>query len=575
MQPVELGYFTVEIEDVEPGAKYCYVLSNGAERPDPASRYQPEGVHGPSQVVDPRSFEWTDDNWRGIPHQLLVIYELHVGTYTAEGTFDALIDHLDDLVDLGITAIEVMPVAQCPGSRNWGYDGVDLFAVQNSYGGPEAFARFVDACHQRGLAVILDVVYNHIGPEGNYLDEFGPYHTEKYHTPWGPGLNYDGIQSDQVRRFFIDNALRWVNEYHVDGFRLDAIQMIYDNSAQPFLQQLAASVHQQGTRLGRHIHMTAENLMNYSRVINPQSLGGYGMDAEWSDDFHHALHAYLTGENVGYYADFGSFSDVATAYRSGFVYTGRYMSFRGAHHGDVPRLYDGENFIVFAQNHDQIGNRARGDRLSTMIPFEQQKVVAGVVLLAPYLPILFMGEEYGETAPFQFFVDHSDPDLVEAVRVGRAREFARFKWQGSIPDPFDLDTFERSKLDHELVKKSPHGELREYYRALLHLRRERLDLSRKTMYDMEVVQYQAQRALMVRRWSRPDQICMIYTFARSEQTLVLPLPEGRWRKILDSSDEHWAGSGSLSPEELESDGEAALGVQAMSCVVYELLSEAS
>lgn len=573
MTPLDNGYFTVEIDGVEAGARYFYRFADGEDRPDPASSFQPEGVDGPSEVIDPDGYTWADGDWRGVPRKRLVFYELHVGTYTQAGTYEALLEHLDEIADLGVTAIELMPLAQCSGERNWGYDGVFPFAPQHAYGRPEDVKRLVDACHARGMAVIHDVVFNHIGPEGNYLPYYGPYHSQRYSTPWGPALNYDGPDSDEVRRYFIESAMRWISDYHFDGFRLDAIQLISDKSAQPFMQVLTDEIHELGTDLGRHVHVTAESLMNDPRVINPRLLGGFGMDAEWNDDFHHALIAYLTGEKTGYYADFGSFSDVTTAYRSGFVYTGRKLSFRGALHGDIPRLYTGDRLIVFSQNHDRVGNRAQGDRLSTMMPFELQKVVAATVLLSPYLPMLFMGEEYGETSPFQFFVDFSDPTLIEAVRAGRKSEFAMFEWQGEISDPQDPATFERSKLHHELARKSPHRELRAFYRELLRLRREHPVFDVLSMRDQDVVQYQAQRVLMVRRWSQTSQLCIVHAFGRGRQTVTLPLPEGRWRKVLDSASECWAGAGMLSPDEMHSDGEIALALEAMSCVVYEPVNE--
>ncbi|MFW6074054.1 MAG: malto-oligosyltrehalose trehalohydrolase [Chloroflexota bacterium] len=557
----EQGYHEVEVEGVPAGSTYLYRLDGGQERPDPVSRYQPESVHGPSAVVDPFRYEWGDGSWRGVPLDLLTIYELHVGTYTDEGTFDALVPHLDELVELGITAIELMPVNQFPGERNWGYDGVGLFAVQNSYGGPEGLRHLVDEAHQRGLAVLLDIVYNHLGPEGNYLAEFGPYMTDRYQTPWGPAINFDDSQSDDVRRFFVANALHWIDEYHLDGFRLDAIHAIKDLTAQPFLREMTEAVHTYGARHGRHVHVIAESIMNHPIVCNPDYLGGFGMDSEWNDDFHHALHAFVTGENTGYYGDFGSFGDLVTAYRSGFVYTGRHMGYRGRRHGDVARLYDGPNFVVFAQDHDQVGNRAQGDRLSTMVSFEMQKTIAAVVILSPYLPMLFMGEDYGETVPFQYFVDHSDPDLIEAVRNGRRSEFESFAWQGEVPDPQAPETFERSKLRHDRKTREPCRSLWRWHQALFTLRRSSTALAELDMQQMEVVQYQAERILFVRRWTRDDEVCQIISLGRDRSATLFPVPEGSWDVVLDSADTKWSGPGSDIPDEpLNSGGEIALVV---------------
>lgn len=437
----ERGYYYGELEGVEPGNLYLYLLDGRKERPDPASRYQPQGVHGPSQVVDPHAFAWSDSCWFGPAQQELIFYELHVGTFTLEGTFDAMIPHLEGLRELGVTAVELMPVAQFPGSRNWGYDGVYPFAVQNSYGGPEGLMRLVDACHRCGLAVFLDVVYNHLGPEGNYLGDFGPYFTDRYRTPWGLALNFDGADSDEVRRFFIENALYWLTEFHIDGFRLDAIHAITDKGALPFLEELAAAVHRRAERLGRRVYVIGESDLNDPRVIQPRVVGGYGLDGQWSDDFHHALHSLLTGERSGYYQDFGKLVHLARAFREGYVYTGQYSAYRRRQHGDWPRLCDACQFVVFAQNHDQVGNRARGERLSTLVSFDGLKLAAGMVLLSPFVPLLFMGEEYGETAPFLYFTSHSDPTLVEAVRKGRLEEFAAFGCEDEVPDPQDEATF--------------------------------------------------------------------------------------------------------------------------------------
>ncbi len=454
LEKLPQGYHRAVLTDFDPSGRYVYRLykiqaKEPVERPDPASRFQPEGVHGPSQVVD-AEFDWEDADWHGLPLSQYIIYELHVGTFTPAGTFDAVIAHLDELRDIGITAVELMPVAQFPGTRNWGYDGTYPFAAQNSYGGPQGLKRLVNACHRKGLAVILDVVYNHLGPEGNYLRDFGPYFTDFYQTPWGEAVNFDGPYSDDVRRFFMENALYWVEDCHIDALRLDAVHAILDFSARPFLEELARTVHRAAERLNRRIYCIAESALNDTRIIRPRELGGFALDAQWNDDFHHALHALLTGEQTGYYQDFGRLHQLARAWRRGFVYDGQYSGYRQRAHGNSSRNIPAQQLVVFAQNHDQIGNRMLGERLSRLVSFEDLKLAAGLVLLSPFIPLLFMGEEYGETAPFQYFIDHSDPELVNAVREGRRREFAAFGWEEEPPDPQDEATFLRSKLDRSL-----------------------------------------------------------------------------------------------------------------------------
>lgn len=466
------GVFAIELDDVEPGVDYAYRLSGDEEDlPDPVSRYQPEGVFGPSRVIDPHHFEWTDRNWRGLQMAELIIYELHMGTFTRAGTFDAAIEKLDYLRELGITAIEIMPVAQFPGDRNWGYDGVFPYAVQNSYGGPDGLRRLVDAAHAAGLGVILDVVYNHLGPEGNVLPRYGPYFTDKYKTPWGEAINFDGPDSDEVRRYFIDNALHWLREYHLDGLRLDAVHAICDFSATNILEEIATETRKLQELLGRRLVIIAESDLNDPRLLRPRERGGFELDAAWSDDFHHAVHAALTGEQSGYYQDFNGTAAIARAVQERYVYGGTYSAFRRRRHGaraiDVPA----DRFVVFAQNHDQVGNRARGDRLSTLVSFERQKLAAAMVLLSPYVPLLFMGEEYGEAHPFLYFVSHHSPELIEAVRKGRNEEFKRFAWEGSVPDPAAASTFETSKLDWSCVNKAPHAEMLAMYQHLLALRK--------------------------------------------------------------------------------------------------------
>jgi maltooligosyltrehalose trehalohydrolase len=418
----DFGYFSGTVPGARAGDRYVYCLDGAGEWPDPASRFQPHGVHDGSQVIDPAAFQWSDQAWHGLALDRFIIYELHVGTFTRHGTFQGVISRLDDLRDLGVTAIELMPVAQFPGARNWGYDGVFLFAPQATYGGPEGLQALIDACHRRGFAVILDVVYNHLGPEGNVLGHYGPYFTDRYRTPWGSAINYDGPDSDAVRHFIVSNALQWITDYHVDALRLDAIHGIYDFSASHILGELADAVHERGRQLARTVHLIAESDLNDVKVIASREQGGHGLDAQWSDDFHHSLHAVTTGERLGYYEDFGDLTHLATALEQGFVYAGRYSRHRRRRHGNSCRHRPPRQLVICAQNHDQVGNRAFGDRLTTLLPWDALKLCAAAVLLAPHTPLLFMGEEFGETAPFQYFVDHGDPGLIEAVRQGRRKD---------------------------------------------------------------------------------------------------------------------------------------------------------
>jgi len=470
----ENGVFATTVNEATAGTEYGFVLDdNDTLVPDPVSRFQPHGVHGPSSVVDASAFSWSDGAWRGLAMRDLVIYELHVGTFTPEGTFAAIIPYLRGLRhELGVTAIEIMPVAQFPGARNWGYDGVELYAVQNSYGGPDGLKQLVDAAHAAGLAVILDVVYNHVGPEGNYLPLYGPYFTEKYKTPWGPALNYDDADSDEVRRYVVDNALYWVTEYHVDGLRLDAVHGIFDFSAQHLLQEIVEAVHAQAEQLGRHVVVIGESDLNDPKLIRPIEQYGYGLDGQWSDDFHHAVHALLTEETLGYYADFGTVDHLAASLREPFVYAGSFSQHRRRRHGGKSDGLPREKFVVAIQNHDQIGNRATGDRLSTVLAPDQLRLAAALLLLSPYVPLIFMGQEYGETNPFLYFVSHGDPDLVEAVRAGRRKEFESFGWGDDVPDPQSEDTFERSRLDRVRASRPEHAAVYRLYRDLLALREE-------------------------------------------------------------------------------------------------------
>ncbi|MGI8685517.1 MAG: malto-oligosyltrehalose trehalohydrolase [Acidimicrobiales bacterium] len=472
MTATAVGWHEVDVADAGPGTDYGFRLDGGPVLPDPRSPWQPAGVDGPSRTVDHAAFPWIDAAWRGVHLPSAVLYELHVGTFTPEGTFDAVIGRLDHLVDLGVDAIELLPVAQFPGARGWGYDGVDLFAPHEAYGGPEGLKRLVDACHARGIGVVMDVVYNHLGPAGNYLGAYGPYFTDRYATPWGAAVNLDDAGSDEVRAFFVDNALMWLRDYRVDGLRLDAIHAILDTSAIHLLEELAVRVEELAASLGRPLFLVAESDLNDPRVVRRREVGGYGMDAQWSDDFHHAVHAALTGERDGYYADFGSLAHLDKALRQAFVYAGDHSPYRDRRHGRLDPTLSGHRFLGYAQNHDQVGNRAQGERSSALMSPGRLRLAAALVLTAPFVPMLFQGEEWGAATPFQYFTDHADAALGHAVSEGRRSEFVAFGWKpADVPDPQDPATFERSKLDWSEPGHKEHAAVLDWHRRLIELRR--------------------------------------------------------------------------------------------------------
>ena len=566
MRREERGYYRAVVDNLKPGDRYFYRLNGETDRPDPASRLQPD-IHGPSEIPD-LHFDWSDSSWRGLPLAQYVLYEVHVGTFAPEGTLDAIIPRLADLKDLGITSIELMPLAQFPGARNWGYDGVYPYAVHTAYGGPLALKRFVDACHQHGLAVTLDVVYNHLGPEGNYLSSFGPYFTDHYKTPWGDALNFDLQQSDEVRRYFIDNALYWVTEFRIDALRVDAVHAIIDSSALPFVEQLTLAVHQRAGELERAVHVIAESDRNDSRITRQTEKNGWGVDATWDDDIHHAVHVLLTGEQTGYYVDFGGIGKLAAGLREGFIYSGQYSKFRQRSHGNSARDLPGERFVVFSQNHDQVGNRMLGERLSSLVSFEALKLAAGAILLSPFVPLIFMGEEYGEKAPFLYFVSHSDPALIEAVRKGRADEFRAFRWEGEPIDPQSEDTFARCKLQWDDRNRGEHGILRAFYKELLRLRRETPAFASLDMQGLRAIPSENCDALFVRRPHHHGEVVTAFHFGAEPARTPLPLPHGTWSKLIDSAEGRWSGPGSQAPAMIDSKGEMSLALTPKSFVVY-------
>lgn len=542
------GFFEARAS-APPGTRYAYRIGDRT-LPDPASRHQPDGVHGRSAVVDP-SFPWGDSGWTGVEREDTVLYELHVGTFTPEGTFDGAIGQLAGLRELGITMIEIMPIAQFPGDRNWGYDGAFPYAAQNSYGGPDGLRRLVDAAHREGLGVCLDVVYNHLGPEGNYLDLFGPYFTDRYKTPWGGAINFDGADSDPVREFFIRNAVMWVEECHVDALRLDAVHAIFDATAYPFLTELGDRVHEKAREVGRRVLVIAESDRNDPQLVRPKENGGLGLDAHWNDDFHHALHVLLTHEEDGYYEDFGRVAHLAAVFEESYAYSGTYSAHRRRRHGAHARDLEASRLVVATQNHDQVGNRMKGERLSGLVGFEALKLAAGSLLLSPFLPLLFMGEEYGEPAPFLYFVSHTDEDLVEAVRQGRRSEFSAFSWRGDPPDPQAEETFAQSRLDRRALETLKHERLRALHRELLGLRRSIPALGAGSSGTTRATPFETDGCLLVHRAEGDSRALLAMNFSPDPRTIEAGPLEGDWRRVIDTADPAWLGPGATAPPRMQ------------------------
>ncbi len=500
MHPDDSGWWRRSVDGTRAGVRYAYSLDGGPPRADPRSRSQPDGVDGWSELVDHDAFEWRDAGWRGVSLRGSVLYELHVGTFTAAGTFAAAIERLPHLVELGIDAVELMPVAEFSGQRGWGYDGVDLYAPHQAYGGPDGLKHLVDACHAHGLGVVLDVVYNHLGPAGNYLAEFGPYFSDRHQTNWGDAVNFDGAGCAEVRRFVIDNALMWLRDYHVDGLRLDAVHAIVDESARHVLEELAEEVDALATHVGRPLFLIAECDLNDPRFVRGRDAGGYGLDSAWADEWHHALHASLTGERDGYYADFGSLELLAKALCQAWVYDGMWSPHRQRPHGRSPVGLAGHQFVVCTHNHDQVGNRAGGERKVALMSAGRLRIAAALLLTSPFTPMLFQGEEWGASSPFLYFTDHADPDLGRAVSEGRRNEFVHFGWDPEkVPDPQAAETFHRSKLDWTETAREPCAGLLDWYRQLIRLRRHRPELSDPRLDRVAVeVDEQQQTLVLVR-----------------------------------------------------------------------------
>lgn len=514
------------------GDDYAFVIDDDQHAlPDPRSQWQAHGVHGPSRSIDHSAFDWTDGDFVAPALKDAIIYELHTGTFTAQGTFESAIARLDHLVELGVTHVELMPVAQFPGARGWGYDGVDLFAPQHAYGGPAGLKRLVDACHQKRLAVLLDVVYNHFGPSGNYLPRYGAYLTDRYSTPWGSAVNFDGRGSDEVRQFVCDNAIGWMRDYHIDGLRLDAIHAIMDASPTHLLEQLAQQTAELSRQSGRRRVLIAEDDRNDPRITTPISRGGYGLDAQWDEDFHHTLHTILTGEHGGYYADFGALGQFAKCLRHVFAYDGQYSVYRDRRHGRSAAGLAGYNFVGCLQNHDQIGNRAKGERTSHLLSPQRLRIGAALLLTAPFVPMLFQGEEWGASTPFQYFTDHQEPELARAVSEGRKREFAAFGWKPEeIPDPQDPATFQRSKLNWDELDNEPHQSLLQWFRRLIQLRFRFSELRDGKLERVEVAYDEKEKWLVMTR--APISVAL------NLDSIVRPVPVGKLgsRSLLIASD---------------------------------------
>ena len=564
MEKGEEGYWTVTIDKVTPGMQYWYKLDNELQRPDPASRRQPAGVHGPSEITDP-SFNWTDDSWQGIELAEMVMYELHTGTFTAAGNFQGITGKLDHLQTLGITAIELLPIAQFPGHHNWGYDGVFPFAIHKDYGTADDLKQLVNAAHQRGIAVILDVVYNHLGPEGNYLIDFGPYFSEKYKLFWGSSVNFDGAWCDGVRNYFIQNALMWLDEFHIDGLRLDAVHAIFDSSATHIMEELTAQVRLLEQRAQRRKILIAEFDLNNPRYISPVAQGGYGMDAQWVDEFHHALHGAITGDQTGYYEDFGPLEDLARSLQHSYVYTGQFSKHRKRHFGKEP-VHTGYNqFIAFVQNHDQVGNRLLGDRLSTMLSPEGLKTAAATLMLSPHIPLLFMGEEYGEKNPFLYFTSHSDEELINNLREGRRKEFEVFNWEGEVPDPQDEAIFNQSKLSWQIDEVPG---LFRLYKHLIAFRKERPALQNFRRDDAVRNIRVQNKVLRFERHGNDDVLIICLNLGREPENIQF---EKACSKVFDTSDAEWHGPGSLSPAVVQP--EQPFLINPFSAIVFELTNK--
>jgi maltooligosyltrehalose trehalohydrolase len=543
LEPSTDGYWQKDVSsDTRHG--YRYSIDGAAAVPDPRTRWQPDGVHGASHVIEAGSLA-AEPLFEATTLGDAVIYELHIGTFTPEGTYAAAQGRLAYLAELGVTHLELMPLASFPGRRGWGYDGVNLYAPFPAYGAPAELAAFVRACHAAGLAVLLDVVYNHLGPDGNYLAQFGPYFTDRYQTGWGAAINYDGPHSDEVRRFVIDNALMWLKDYGFDGLRLDAVHAIFSFEAVHVLEELSIAVKALGEDLGKRFVLIAESDLNDPRLVRSVSRGGYGLDAHWADDFHHAIHRFFTGEAEGYYVDFHGLGDIAAALRDGYVYQGQYSAHRGRRHGRPPVGIEPHQLVVSAQNHDQIGNRAQGERLSMMLGVPQLKAIAALTILAPFVPLLFQGEEWGARTPFLYFTDHEDPELGRLVAEGRSKEFSAFRWAGVVPNPQEVGTFARSKLNWQELSQPPHAEILTWYRKLIRLRRDKVVMPRESSQDSAkaVTNFDAARG-----WLTFFHNGVLAVFNLADAAQPVPVPRGEWTLVQRSDSDRATPQDAMPPQ---------------------------
>jgi len=564
LEPADYGFWTLQTRALWPGDQYRFLLDGNGLFPDPATLYQPEGVHGPSEAFDLQKFAWTDQDWQNPPMNDYLIYEVHTGTFTPEGTFEAMESKLDHLVELGVNAIEIMPVSQFAGARNWGYDGVFPYSVQDSYGGPGGLQHLVNACHAKGIAVILDMVYNHLGPEGNILSNFGHYFTDKYHTPWGDAINFDDAWSDAVRHYFVQNALMWFRDFHIDALRLDAVHAIKDFSPVHILQEIRQNVDALAHDTGKEHYLIVEMDLNDTRFVKPASAGGYGMHGQWIDEFHHALRVSSGQERSGYYSDFEGVASLAKSYRDAYVFDGIYSEHRKRKFGMKADGIPGQQFIVFSQNHDHIGNRMLGERTSQLVSFEMQKLLAGAVFVSPFVPLLFMGEEWAEPNPFQYFVSHTDEELAEAVRKGRKSEFAAFHLEGEAPDPVAVSTFENSKLQWSLIDQPPHRTMLDYYRKWIALRKSRQVLRECDRDGLSAEVFEESQLISIQRVSGGEHLVAFLNFSKSSQEVSLPFEHLTWHKLIASSDTAWNGVLEM-PEQA---GAGGLTVSPESITVY-------
>jgi maltooligosyltrehalose trehalohydrolase len=557
------GYWELYVQ-VIPGTRYRFRPDGEGPFPDPASLSQPDGVHGSSEIIDRNLFIWKDEGWHGLPLCEMIIYEIHTGTFTDKHNLEGVRGRLDYLKNLGINTIELMPVNQFPGKRNWGYDGVFPFAVHNSYGGADELKNLVNEAHSKGIAVILDVVYNHLGPEGNYLDRFAPYFTDKYKTFWGQSINFDDAWSDGVRNYFIRNAEMWLDEFHIDGLRLDAVHAFKDYSANHFVKELKESAAAVAVKTGSEKILIAETDLNDTRYIQDPQLGGYGLDGQWIDEFHHALHALLTGERAGYYEDFGATEHLVKAFTHTYVYDGNYSVHRKRKFGSDAQPFPYDRFVVFDQNHDQTGNRLKGDRLSTLVPFEGLKLAAATVLLSPYVPLLFMGEEYGEKKPFLFFTDHSNPVLQESVRKSRKEEFAYFRLEGEFPDPAAEESFSRSTLGWDYISRNSDALLR-WYQFLIGFRKTRKAMQGRKRACATACS-PADKLILLERKFEHDHILVALNYSNASRYINSAFDEQLIR-IQDSNEIQWAGGGPVAAPVWEPG--QTLGIPPYSALIYE------